>query len=190
MGAAAASDQLPLPLVIDIKVDRSSGLTAEKIVRILEPRIAGVAVDDHSHWLSGFVNALRSTELVALAIVILIGLATMATIIFTTRTGMELHRQTIEVMHFVGAKDAYIARQFAVRAFKLGMGGSIIGIVCAVPTLLLMAFLIGNLDSGLIPEMHLSHVGWISIALLIPATAVLAMATARQTVTKSLSKLV
>jgi len=120
----------------------------------------------------------------------LIGLATMATIIFTTRTGMDLHRQTIEVMHFVGAKDSYIARQFAIRAFKLGFGGGVIGVVCAVPALLLMAFLIGNLESGLIPDLHLSTIGWISIALLAPATALLALATARRTVTKSLSKLV
>ena len=105
LGETAGSDGLPLPQIIDVEVDRSSNLTAEKLNDFLSPLIPGATVDDHSVWLTSLVDTLHSTELIALSVVFLITLATIGTVVFTTRTGMGIHRQTIEVLHFVGAQD-------------------------------------------------------------------------------------
>ena len=91
-------------------------------------------MDDHGEWLSDLVNALRSAEIVALIIVALTGIATAGTVIFTTRTGLGLQKDTIAVLHFIGAEDHYIAQQFAKRAAWLGLKGGIGGLVGALPT--------------------------------------------------------
>ena len=150
----------------------------------------GTTVDDHSVWLTSLVDTLRSAELIALAIVFLITLATMGTVVFTTRTGMGIHRQTIEVLHFVGAQDEFIARQFATRAFIVGLQGGIVGILLAAPILYLFDYVLKNLEEGLLPKASLDISIWISVGFIVPVVAFVAMMTARSTVLKTLKKIV
>lgn len=190
LGSAARSTEIPLPWVIDVQVERANAPKAEMISALLTPYITGVQVDDHGVWLRSLLRAVHSVEWIAIIIVILIAVATAATVVFTTRAGMALHRDTIEVMHFVGAHDAYIARQFAIRASMLGFKGSLIGVALAGPALLLLTVLMGNLGFGLLPQIHLSVGVWLAIATLIPVAAAVAMVTTRATVMKSLARMV
>ena len=190
LGETAGSDGLPLPQIIDVEVDRSSNLTAEKLNDFLSPLIPGATVDDHSVWLTSLVDTLHSTELIALSVVFLITLATIGTVVFTTRTGMGIHRQTIEVLHFVGAQDEFIARQFATRAFIVGLQGGIVGILLAAPILYLFDYILRNLEEGLLPRASLDISIWISVGVIVPAVALIAMMTARSTVLKTLKKMV
>jgi cell division transport system permease protein len=190
LGKAAGSEAIPLPQIIDLKIDRTSDLTAEKLTRILGKIIPGTLVDDHSQWLTNLVNTLKSLELIALCIVFLIILATIGTVIFTTRTGMGIHRQTLEVLHFVGAHDEFIARQFAARAFIVGLQGSVGGILLATPILYAFEYTLKNLGSGLLPKANLNSAIWIGVSCIAPVVAIIAMMTARSTVIKTLRKMV
>ena len=188
LGVATGSDQLPLPQVIDVTVDRTTGIRADDLRRLFEDFRPPIVVDDHAEWLSDLVNALRSAEIVAILIVFLTGLATVGTVIFSTRAGLGLQKDTITVLHFIGAKDDYIARQFAMRAAWLGLKGGIGGLAVAFTTLAALRFAIGNLDFGLLPNLNLTPSGWISLALILPCVAVIAHLTARSTVLSSLSE--
>jgi len=190
LGAAARSNEIPLPWVIDVHVERTNAPAARTIAALLQPYISGVQVDDHGVWLQSLLRAVHSVEWVAVVILLLIGIAAAATVVFATRAGMGLHRDTIEVLHFVGAHDAYIARQFAIRASFLGLKGSLIGVMLAVPALIALSVLVGNFGFGLLPEVHLGPGVWVAIAGLIPLAAGLAMLTARATVLKSLARMV
>jgi len=190
LGSAARSNEIPLPWVIDVHVEGADAPTADMISALLKPYIPGVQVDDHGVWLRSLLRAVHSVEWVGIVIVALIALVTAATVVFTTRAGMGLHRETIEVMHFVGAHDSYIASQFAIRASLLGLKGSLIGVALAAPALLGLSVLIGDLGFGLLPEIHLGIGIWLTIALLVPIAAGVAMLTARATVLKSLARMV
>lgn len=190
LGAAARSTEIPLPWVIDLRVDRANAPKAEAITALLQPFISGVMVDDHGVWLQALLRAVHSSEWIAIVVVLLNGLAAAATVVFVTRAGMGLHRETIEVMHFVGARDAYIARQFALRAALLGLKGSLIGVLLAAPALFVLALLMGDLGFGLLPEIRLGVGAWIAIAALVPIAAAIALITARATVLKSLSRMI
>ncbi len=190
LGTAAGSDGLPLPLIIDVSVDRSTGLDAEKISDLLNKQLAGVTVDDHSIWLKGLVSTLHSVKIVAMVIISLIALVTAGTVIFATRTGLGLHKGTIDVLHSVGARDTYIARQFAFRALVTGLQGGVFGIIIAVPVLYFLVFITDRLDSRLLPAIELNFFIWISIGLLAPAVALIAMFTARITVMRTLARMV
>mgnify|MGYP003966951891 FL=1 len=190
LGATAASDQLPLPRVIDVTVDRSKGFRAQNVRDALEPIVPGIVIDDHGAWLGDFLRAVRGAEMMAIAVVFLICLITVIMVIFTTRTGLGLHRETIEIMHFVGARDSYVARQFALRFSLMGLKGALIGIALAVPSLLLLSVIAKNSGIGLIPDFDLTTVAWISIGATVPASSLIAMMTARATVIKSLTQMV
>lgn len=190
LGSASGANGLPLPLIIDVKVDRSTDLSAAKITRILSEQIAGVSVDDHSIWLRGLVHTLRSAEIIALVVVLLITLVTAGTVIFATRTGLGLHSNTIGVLHSIGARDSYIARQFAYRALITGLQGGISGVIIAAPVLYFLVYITGRMETGLLPEITLDISIWISVCLLAPAVALIAMITARITVLRSLARMV
>ena len=85
-----------------------------------------------------------------ISILALIGLATIGTVIFTTRTGLAVHQEAIEVLHLIGAQDSYIARQFATRALMLALRGGLIGLALAVPTLIAIGILSAAMDAGAI----------------------------------------
>ena len=190
LGETAGSEAIPLPQIIDIQIDRKSDLTVTKLRSLLDKIVPGALVDDHSIWLSNLVDTLKSAELIAVCIVLLITLATIGTVIFTTRTGMGIHRQTIEVLHFVGAHDEFIARQFARRAFIVGLQGGIAGITLAAPILFAFEYAIKNLGSGIFLKADLNSLIWIGVSCVVPVVAIIAMMTARSTVIKTLAKMV
>ena len=189
LGSISGSQTLPLPQIIDIQIDRGSGITPEKISNVLTIIVPDITVDDHSIWLIGLVKTLQSAELTALFILLLIIFVIIGTVIFTTRTGMGIHKQTIEVLHFVGAHDDFIARQFAIRGLVVGLQGGLIGFFFAIPILYLFDHLLQNLEEGFLPKAEVNIFVWLSVALVVPMISSITMLTARGTVLKSLKKM-
>mgnify|MGYP000868126539 CR=1 FL=1 len=189
LGTISESQTLPLPQIIDIQIDRGSGITPEKISNVLTIIVPDITVDDHSIWLIGLVKTLQSAELTALFILLLIIFVIIGTVIFTTRTGMGIHKQTIEVLHFVGAHDDFIARQFAIRGLVVGLQGGLIGFLFAIPILYVFDNLLQNLEEGFLPKAEVNIFVWLSVALVVPMISSITMLTARGTVLKSLKKM-
>ncbi|MEE2746793.1 MAG: FtsX-like permease family protein [Pseudomonadota bacterium] len=187
LGDAVNSSLLPLPVVIDVQIKRSGGFGTSNLKKVLLEAIPDISLDDHRDWLKNFLTSLKTLEFSALAIVILIGLANVGTVIFATRTSLGLQSDNISILHFIGAHDKYIAKQFAFRASWLGIKGGLIGLVISVPFALGLKFGLENMSSGLLPEIVLSPFGWICVGLIVPTIAFLAMVTAYSTVLNSLS---
>lgn len=189
IGDAAAAADLPIPVLIDVTIDRNAALDVDALARELAVRVPGVSVDDHRIWLSQLVRLVTVVQILAWAVLALIALATMGTVVFTTRTGLAIHHDAIEVLHLIGAQDAYIARQFAQRALALGLRGGFLGLLLAVPTLAGIGYLALETGATLIPKPVMSPLaigGFIALPL---AVAFLAMQTARSTVMRNLKKM-
>ena len=116
-----------------------------------------------------------------------IALATAGTVVFTTRTGLAVHREAIEVLHLIGAQDSYVARQFAWRALMFGLRGGVIGLALAVPTLFAVGYLAASLEGGLLPAISFRASQWAGLAVIPLLVAAVAMLTARFTVTRTLA---
>ncbi len=189
LGGGIGGSDLPLPLVIDVEAEGDSTIDVETLRQKLDGIDPGISIDDHRIWLDRLVRLAAAIRLLAAAILGLISLATMGTVIYTTRTGLAVHRQAIEVLHLIGAQDSYIARQFAGRALGLGLRGGLIGLCLAVPTLGLIGYLGSRLETGLLPAASFGVADWIILAVIPLATAFLAMLTARFTVLRSLARM-
>lgn len=132
----------------------------------------------------------RTLEGLAAGVLALILSAAMGTVVFTTRTGLTVHAEAIEVLHLTGAQDSYIAKQFAGRAWALGAKGGIIGLVLAVPTLWGLGYVADRLQAGMLPDMSMPLAGWASLALLPLAAGLAAGLTARITVMRNLRRMI
>ena len=86
------------------------------------------------------LGALSSLALAAGAIVALTVLATAAAVILAARSSFEAHRQTIDIMHGVGATDEQIARLFQRKLALDALTGGIAGGLLAALVLGLVAW--------------------------------------------------
>jgi len=189
LGAGTVAADLPLPRMVDVERDGSVEIDAMALQGRLDAIVAGTLVDDHGVWLKRLLTLIGTVQALASAVLAFIGLATVGTVVFTTRTGLAIHQDAIEVLHLIGAQDTYIARQFASRALMLGLKGGIISLILALPTLWGLGYLADSLQSGMVPDLGLPVSGWLVLISLPLAVALIAMLTARLTVMRTLRKM-
>jgi cell division transport system permease protein len=68
-----------------------------------------------------------ATVFAGIGILALVIMATIISVSFATRGAMAANRPVVEVLHFVGAGDRYIANRFLRHFLRLGLQGGIIG---------------------------------------------------------------
>ena len=125
LGAAADETALPLPRLIDVRLNGTAAVDVGLLRTRVRARVADAVVDDLGHWLGQLAAVTRSVRIAAFAVVAVIALAAVLTVIYATRSGIAVHYPTIEVLHLIGARDDYIARQFERQALLLGFLGSV-----------------------------------------------------------------
>lgn len=189
LGSSDVIKDLPLPRLIDVSIDPDLSLDLSAMNDRIAALVPGASLDDHRVWLSRLIKLSRTVEALAVLTVLMIGAVTSATIVYATRTSMAVHKETIEVLHLIGAHDDYIARQFADRAFGLGLVGGLIGLALTVPTLSAIGWATKHLEGGFLPHISLSILGFVAIAVIPGLAAILVMMTARMTVHRTLSRM-
>jgi len=189
LGNSELLKELPLPALIDVTLVPDAEIDLAALSKTLAQTVPGTSLDDHRIWLARLINLSRSIEWLAVGIVILIGGVTSATVFYATRTGMAVHREVIEVLHLIGAADDYIARQFADRAFILGLKGGLFGLLLTLPIMAAIGFGARRLEGGFLADLSLPLPGWIAVLALPALAALLAMLTARATVHQTLARL-
>jgi cell division transport system permease protein len=181
--------ELPLPRLIDVTLESGVGFDADQLRRQVQMAVAEATVDDHGRWLGGAVGLLRRIEATGLAALAALALALCASVAVTTRGGLFAHRETVEVLHLIGADDGFIARHFAARAVVLVLAGGIPGVALAVAGVESLAPFAAEFRQGLFAEVRLGSPYWLAVLGLPLATAAMAMLTARGTVMWSLRRM-
>jgi cell division transport system permease protein len=190
LGGALALDALPLPRLIDVRLDMADPPSMEQLRTMLSNADSGALLDDHGVWQDQLADLVGALELVAGFVVLLVGLATVGIVIFATRSGMAAHQEVIEVLHLIGAEDGYIARQFQNLALSQGLRGGIIGIALGAVTIWGLGYAADHVDSAILPPVKLLAWHWVVLASLPAVTALIAKSTARRTVMRSLKRMV
>jgi cell division transport system permease protein len=189
LGDVATLGDLPMPRLIDVNFDMHQVDTAE-LGRQLAAAVPGASFDDHRRWVEGLALLARWVILVATFIVLLVGGVATLSVIFAVRSGLAVHREVIEVLHLIGARDGYIANNFARHAWWTGLRGGAIGSALALASLAALAWIGSDAAPGMLPGLRLEGVDWLMLVLLTPLAAILAAATARSTVLSALARLI
>lgn len=185
-----ATHDLPLPILIDVHIEPGAAIDLKALGTRLAEAVPGAMLDDHQRWLRRLILLGRSIELIAFVILLLIAAAAAAAIVFGTRTALAIHCNVIEVMHLIGARDSYVARQFQAHALAIGLKGGVSGLLAAVATLFGVEYVVGPSGVGILSSLVLQPWQWGALALLPLAAAFIAMLTARRTVLQALAQMV
>lgn len=192
IGHGGLLDTLPLPIVIEATLAEGNSIDAAAVESLLATKLdkASIEVDDHQAWIAKFASLIRSSQWIAFAIVGVIVAVTLAIIVMATRTELKLHRRTLELLHSIGARDAYIAKQFQTNALVLTAKGAIPGALLAAATLWAVGRLADGLDAPFLPLFALSPQHWLTLFLTVIAAGFIAFISARITVIRTIGKLV
>lgn len=187
LGDAAGDFELPLPTLIDVELGPGARIDSATLAAQLASVAPGVAVDDHRVWLDGLIDLARIVQLIALGIVLLIAVSAVAAVVFATRGGMAVHHRLIELLHQIGARDAYVARQFQAHALRLGLRGGLFGSLTAAVVLAGIVVAAGDVQSAFVPSLSLTPVEWAPLAAVPVAAVAIVVVTARLTVLRALA---
>ncbi len=179
---------LPTPALIDVRIVPGRRIDAGALAARLAAEVPGATVDDHGLWLADLSAFADALEAVGYLIVTLAGATAIVTVVFATRAGLAMHEDVIEILHLIGARDGYIARQFQTHVRALALGGGVIGFVLAAATILALGRFAPVVESVILPEMVLSPLQWLTLTGLPFIAAAVCMATARVTVMRALPR--
>lgn len=129
-------------LLVDVRLRDGYELTIPQAKAQLK-EFDDITLRDHKEWRQSTLNFAYTAIFTGILIACFVGIAAVATIIFVTRTGLQVHHKTIEVLHLVGAQHSYIATQFQHYAFLLARKGGLIGLALIVACITLLSFILG-----------------------------------------------
>lgn len=189
LGQQVLQLELPMPDLIDADVGPDADLDLEALSTRLSRVAPGTVVDDHAVWLRRLTNFAAIAETVSFAVMVVILMSAVTTVIFTTRTGLAIHRDVVEVLHLIGAQDSYVARQFQSHTFGLAAVGAAAGFALGAAIVWVVQTYGAGLSGGLLPELVLSPAQWALLAGLPVAAVLLVVFTVGITVKRVLGKM-
>jgi cell division transport system permease protein len=193
LGSGLVLDDLPVPRMIVVKLQDGS-VDLAPLRKALADRVNGASLDDHRGWIERMRTMAQTTIAGGIGVLVLMLAATVLSVIFATRGAMATNRPIVEVLHFIGAKSGFIAKQFQRHFLVLGLEGGLIGGGLAM-LLFGIAGIVANMSVGtasgdqvaaLFGTFSLSVGGYIVILAQIALMAVVTSVASRRTVNRTL----
>jgi cell division transport system permease protein len=189
-----ALDELPVPRLIAVVIAPGESLDLERLRAALNEQVPPASLDDHREFVDHMRVMSRAMVAGATGVLVLVMIATILSVTFATRGMMATNRQVIEVLHFIGAKNSFIAGHFQRHFLLLGLKGGALG-----GGLALLLFALADLANGwlltsatgaqlaaLFGTFSIGLAGYAAVLAQIVLTALVTAATSRHTVNRTL----
>jgi cell division transport system permease protein len=192
LGSGVSFDELPVPRMIAVKIAKGASVDTAALNRSLA-QVTGASLDDHRAGISRMRGIAKAAIAAGMGVFSLVLAATVLSVAFATRGAMSSNRGIVEVLHFVGAKEAYIASQFQRHFLGLGLKGGALGGIAAVLSLLLIRrisdMFVGASEaeaSALVGRFALGFTGYLVVVAEVGLIAAVTALTSRQVVIHTL----
>jgi cell division transport system permease protein len=194
LGDSAEAAGIPVPALIDVEFAQAPSAERflqmrRELARDKDGNRSDIRIDGNAQWLEPWFRLMRTLLAMAGGIVLLLLLATAATVALAVRGALNTHKGTIEIMHMMGSTDLQAARLFQRRVALDSLFGGTIGFAAATGLLLLLDNRIQALDPGLLAGAGMPIYGWLLLLLIPLAVTGLSVAMARWTVLSTLKNM-
>ena len=189
LGSDISELNLPIPVLIDVVVLAGEKVDLEELSSKLKKIVPGVILDDHSDWLLDVREFFYFIQTIYFSVISVIILATVATVVLTTRTGLAINNDIIEVLHFIGATDLYVTQRFQIQTFLLSAPSTLVGFLVGAGTVRVIQVYGAEVGGELFPDFTLSLLQWFGLAALPFVITLLLILTVGVTVRYRLGKM-
>jgi cell division transport system permease protein len=197
LGSGVTLGDLPIPRIIVVKLRPGGGANFAELSKALASQVPGATLDDHRGWIDRMRTMAETAVAAGMVILALVIAVTVLSVSFATRGAMASNRPTIEVLHYVGATDGFVASQFQRHFLLLGLKGGAIGggaamalfgILQAVDTWLI-GTPGGEEAAALFGSLAIGPVGYIAMFVVIVLMALVTAVASRRTVGHTLENI-
>jgi cell division transport system permease protein len=194
LGSGLSLNELPVPRLIVVKIAPDATPDLAQLRRLLAEQVPGAMLDDHRGWIGRMRTMAGTAVALGICILVLMFAATMLSVTFATRGAMATNKAVIEVLHFVGAKNGFIARHFQHHFLILGLQGGAIGGGAAIVLFALASVLSRWFDgtaggvqaSALFGSFSIGFIGYAAVLAQVALIAGVTALTSRHTVNNTL----
>jgi len=187
LGEGASSGEVPIPALIDVDLAASAGpAEVARIEAALKAEVPGARVDAQGDFLEPVKDALVAVQWFVLGLVALVALATAAAVWLAARNAFAGARDTVEIMHLLGASERQITAVFLRDVLREAVLGAVLGAGLGVAAVWLLGQQFAALGSGMVSGGGLMLFDWLVIGAVPLAGVLLAGLTARITIALAL----
>ncbi|HTJ56749.1 MAG TPA: ABC transporter permease [Devosiaceae bacterium] len=196
LGEGLDLSTLQIPRIVTVQLSDPQDADIGRLENDLKS-IKGASLDTHAAWRRQLNNMAGAIVVSGLLVLALIVVATVLAIIFATRGTMATNREIVDVLHFIGASNNFIADEFQGRFLLIGFRGGIFGGLAAILFFVIVALAAGNMGSTdinaefgvLFGRFGIGYDGAAGIAAVVPVIAAMTAITSRMTVRRFLSQI-
>ncbi|WP_246668896.1 ABC transporter permease [Ancylobacter sp. TS-1] len=128
LGAGIDLANLPVPRLVVVNLTPGAGAPVLAALRAsLAEQVPSATLDDHRLWAERLSSTARTAMAIGLAVLGLVGAATVLCVAVATRAAVDAARSVVEVLHLVGARDSFIVSEFQHHFLTVGLKGAAIG---------------------------------------------------------------
>jgi len=197
LGADLKLDELPIPRMIVVKLLPGAQPNFVALRESLAAQVPSASLDDHRGWVDRMRTMARTVVALGFAVLALVLAVTMLSVTFATRGAMATNRPIVEVLHYVGATDDFVAGQFLRHFLLLGFKGGVIGGGAAMVLFGCLeaanAWLSGtpggDQAAALLGRLSIGVSGYLAIGALIVVMAMVTALVSRHTVNRTLKRI-
>src|SRR6476660_5719084 len=194
LGSGLSLNELPVPRLIVVKIAPDATPDLAQLRRLLAEQVPGAMLDDHRGWIGRMRTMAGTAVALRICILVLMFAATILSVTFATRGAMATNKAVIEVLHFVGAKNGFIARHFQHHFLMLGLQGGAIGggaaIVVFVAAAMISHWFVGSdQGSALFGSFSIGLAGYAAVLGQVVLIAIVTAWTSRHTVNSTLESI-
>lgn len=194
LGTGLALEDLPIPRMIVVRLAPGARPDFASLRQVLAAKVPSASLDDHRRWIDRMRNMAGTAVIAGVAVLALVLAATVLSVTFATRGAMATNRPIVEVLHYVGATDNFIANQFQRHFLVLGFKGGAIGGGAAIllfglseaANSWLAGTPSGDQVAGLFGNFSIGVAGYLAILLQIVFMALVTAFASRHTVNRTL----
>jgi cell division transport system permease protein len=196
LGEGLDLSTLEIPRLVTVQLSDPRDADVEKLANDLKS-IKGASLDTHAAWrkqLNTMAGTVVISGIIALALIVA---ATVLAVIFATRGAMATNQEIVDVLHFIGASNGFIAGEFQGRFLMIGLRGGIIGGLAAILFFFVISLVAGNVSATgagaelgmLFGRFSIGYDGVAGIIAVVPVIAAMTAVTSRLTVRRFLSQI-
>jgi len=180
---------LKSPILINVEIDPKTTFNLAEAQRLLSEVGPNIRIESHAKWHQALRTFAASLRMISYSIIGFTMLVILIIVSVMTRASLNMHKDTIDVLRLMGARNRYIASYFQNSSFYLCLKGGLIGLSIALPTIIFLGWLLERLGVPKLFTIESYPEAWVLIGLIPFAISLLAMLVSRLAVIGTLMRM-
>lgn len=174
---ASIPDDFPFPIIFDVESEQESKVDLLSLTEKLSKISNGVKIHDHANWYAPIFRISLGLFSFSVLLSVFVFITVCIAVVFITKKTLNAHKNVVRILQLIGASSRYIAAQFKMYYFDVGLKASLMSIVFSALTIFGITFITSSgYDQNLIK--------YVLITLLVPVfMTIVIMITSQKSVT-------